>query len=172
MSDKNENSSFLSILKTVGYNILFKLPFADYESMYESGKIHEMSNEEKKDYIFKLQQEDQHKKFFLRLIAVRKMIMDEEDVFEYNLLLNKVKRNQKMIFIGLFANWIYFSFNFMVLRKRKLMMFFIINISLLVTVHINNIYLHKEQQKLFLKYKSIFPYEDIVEVMKKVYNIS
>jgi hypothetical protein len=154
------------------YNFLFELPFENYKLYYKTGIIQKMSIEEKKKLSMRVQREELHRNFFVRMIKIRPQILDEEDFYHLNEVNHSLKNKRMLLIIGLGLNWSYFSFNYIVLRKKKAKVFLCLNLLLFMGLVSTSIIQAREHRILYEKYKKIYDKDEIFETMRKLYNIN
>jgi len=154
------------------YNFIFELPFENYKLYYKTGIIQKMSIEEKKKLSMRVQREELHRNFFVRMIKIRPQILDEEDYFHLNEVNHNLKIKRMILIIGLGLNWSYFSFNYIVLKKKSAKIFLWLNLLFFIGLVSTSIIQAREHRILYEKYKKVFDKNEIFDTMKKLYNIN
>ncbi len=168
---QTETLSFSSKIYDFMYKLIFELPIKNYRELYLTGKLQSMSQDEKIKMIIDNSKDEQHRRFFNRLLKVRPAFLDDEDLDEFNKFESNIKTFQIGIFSSLFLNWTYFSYNFIVKKRNKLKLLICLNIFIFCVYTYSKIYAGNFYGKLFDKYKTIVKQDDIFRIMKNSYRI-
>jgi hypothetical protein len=170
MDSTSKNSMSSNILNKV-YSFLFDLPFQNYHEYYKTGKIQKMSREEKIQFLIENNKKRQHYDFFRRLLLIRPTFLDDEDYYEYNEKLNKIKKLRGVAIIAFAGNWSYFVFNFIVKRRSVVKSFLLFNFVTLIYYVSLNASMNKETTRLFEKYKDLMKRDELDKLIKESYRI-
>lgn len=168
----DDHKPFYRKIPSYLYNFIFELPFENYKIYYKTGIIQKMSIEERKKLSRNVHREELHRNFFIRLIKIRPQILDDEDQINLNELNHSMKMKRGFFIIGLGLNWLYFSFNWIVLKKKKGKLFITLNFLFFFGLLWTNSIQTREYKILHEKYKNIMTREEIYDAMKRIYNIN
>ncbi len=169
--DNHLNDSIFKKTKNFLYSFLFDLPFDNYHKYYKTGKIHTMTEDEKRTLLDNKKSDSQYKKLLFLLISLRPNVLDDQDMMDMKEFNNKMKKYYAIVIGGLVLNWAYFSYNFIIKKKALYKNLMILNfLCFLAYIKVDS-YKQHFYDGLVQKYKHIIKKQDLQNIIKKTYNI-
>lgn len=167
-SDSNDSQNkVVKILKS----LLFDLPFDEYHTLYKTGIISKMSNQEKINFVLKNQNERRSRQLFNSMITLRPNILDDEDKIELTERNNKIIKARGMLMASMFLTGSYTGYHILFKNYKKIKYFVIINFGIIVLYQFTYSYMDSYYATLHEKYKNIIKEDELMRVFKSAYNI-
>ena len=170
-SDDAKPITTLGRIKGFFYSLIFDLPFDNYHKYYKTGKIQLMTKEEKTKIFLDSNEQSKQKDFFIQIIRMRPQILDDDDLSHVETEKKKIKYIRNFLILGLFFNWSFFSYFFLVKKQNFIKTLVFINLLLLSGMYGTNAYMNKMYGELYTKYIAIIKEDELKEIYNKIYNI-
>jgi len=169
--DENYNNFFNKALR-ITKNLIWKLPFENYDKYYSNGIIHKMSQQEKLEFTINQHKKTQEKKLLLRLVKLRPNILDDNDLIQFNHVNEKSKFHLQILFTCLFLNTTYAGW--LIHKKQKLFnkYFVMITFSIIASYGYISSYQSKLNNYIYDKYKDIFKNDETRDVFLRLGGIN
>lgn len=164
-----ENIGFFKKCTDVIHSILFELPFDNYHTLYKTGKIHKMDIEQRKQMIYKENEEKLKRMFFSKLINLRPTILDDNDYLEFNNLKKRTQYEKGIIIFGFFIlnSWTFYMVS---IKKQKFFAKFLgMNFILIGLLYYSSFQSQKFYDRMFIKYDKEIVNQEMEEKMNMVF---
>lgn len=166
----NDNS-ILNLLKTIWSDYIIGIPTVEYKTLFKTGKIQQMSNDEKTELLLKNYQRTTYLNTIMVILKTRPNIMDDDDFSKYMNIKQKFDYFLKIFVVGLFINFSFLSFQYLVRKKKPFKFFFISNFILFGMFAYAQNNFTTDFVQICKKYEALIPENKLIELIKECKNI-